>query len=107
MITVIWFVTNGLGLSDTISNAMERRHSELIAQYPDLRSAIQDICLTWCDAHGYSDPFCRNGEWWAFPPQSVMPVRIKTVMGMACQYPVKIGPVRLTIYPDGSLASAF
>jgi hypothetical protein len=98
---------SGLALRGVISNTMERSGSEFVAQYPDLRSAIQETCFTWCDAHGYSDPFCRNGEWWAFPPQSVMPVRIKTVMGMACQYPVKIGPVTLTIYPDGSLASAF
>jgi len=85
---------------------MEWSHSKAVAQYPDLRSAIWDICHIWCEANGYSDPFCRNGEWWAFPPQSVMSVKIKTVMGMACPYPVKIGPVRLAIYPDGSLASA-
>jgi hypothetical protein len=89
-----------------ISNAMERSDVAPVAQYPDLRSAVQDTCCIWCEAHGYSNPFCRNGEWWAFPPQSVMPVRIKTVMGVAFQYLVKIGPVRLSIYPDGSLASA-
>ncbi|MBF2050103.1 MAG: ABC transporter substrate-binding protein [Elainella sp. C42_A2020_010] len=30
--------------------------------------------------HGYGDPFCRNGEWWAFPPNGVMPVRIRDVL---------------------------
>jgi hypothetical protein len=88
------------------SIAMEPGDSKAVSQYPDLGSAIQDTCRIWCDAHGYSDPFCRQGEWWAFPPQGVMPVRIKTVMGVACQYPVKIGRVRLTVYPDGSLGNA-
>ncbi|MEM6715391.1 MAG: hypothetical protein AAF827_09740 [Cyanobacteria bacterium P01_D01_bin.6] len=77
-----------------------------IPRYADLRSAIDDICQAWCQANGYTDPFCRNGEWWAFPPHSVMPVQIKTVMGADCYYPVKIGPLTLTIWPDGTLASA-
>jgi len=75
--------------------AMEPDDAQSVSQYPDLRSAIQDTCRIWCEAHGYSEPFCRQGEWWAFPPHGVIPVRIKTVMGVACHYPVKIGPVRL------------
>jgi hypothetical protein len=86
---------------------MTPNDSNSVSQYPDLRTAIQETCRIWCEAHGYSEPFCRQGEWWAFPPQGVMPVRIKTVMGIACRYSVKIGPVRLSVYPDGSLGSAF
>lgn len=85
---------------------MEPSDSESVAHYPDLRSAIQATCRTWCATHGYSEPSCRQGEWWAFPTRGVIPVKIKTVMDITCHYPVKIGPVRLTIYPDGSLGSA-
>ncbi|NEP18502.1 MAG: hypothetical protein F6J97_16640 [Leptolyngbya sp. SIO4C1] len=76
-----------------------------IPQYPNLGAAIKGVCLAWCQAHGYSDPFCRNGEWWAFPPHGVMPVRIKTVMEATFPYPVQIGPVTLKLFPDGSLAA--
>ncbi|MGF1523430.1 MAG: hypothetical protein ACFBSF_14035 [Leptolyngbyaceae cyanobacterium] len=72
--------------------------------YPDLGTAIRGICYAWCDANGYRDPFCRNGEWWAFPSGGVMPIQIKTVMQEADQQPVKIGPVTLILFPDGSLS---
>jgi hypothetical protein len=29
-----------------------------------------------CIAHSYTDPFCDNGIWWAFPPHAVMAVPI-------------------------------
>ncbi|MEO0986745.1 MAG: hypothetical protein AAFY20_14500 [Cyanobacteria bacterium J06639_14] len=74
-----------------------------IKRYPNLGSAIRGVCDAWCKANGYCDPFCRNGEWWAFPPSSVMPVRIKTVMREDDQQWVSIGSVRLIIFPDGSL----
>ena len=77
-----------------------------IPQYPNLGSAIRSVCHTWCREYGYSDPFCRNGEWWAFPPNGVMPVRIKTVMEEGCQHLVQIGSLTLAIFPDGSLASS-
>ena len=76
-----------------------------IPRYANLGSAIQGVCQAWCQEHGYSDPFCRNGEWWAFPPKSVMAVQIKTVMGEACQRLVQIGTLTLTLLPDGSLAT--
>lgn len=76
-----------------------------LPQYPNLGAAMQGACQTWCQAHGYSDPFCRDGEWWAFPPRGVMPIRVKTVMAETCQYPVQIGRVTLTLLPDGSLAT--
>ena len=75
-----------------------------IPQYPDLGSAIQGVCQAWCEENGYSNPFCRNGEWWAFPPHGVMPVQIKAVMGHDKQQLVKIGPLTLALLPDGSLA---
>ena len=75
--------------------------SEVI--YADLGSAIRGVCQDWCDLNGYSDPFCRDGIWWAFPPNGVMPVRIKTVMGAQSQRLVKIGPMRVMLLPDGSI----
>ncbi|MEM8614476.1 MAG: hypothetical protein AAGF93_20870 [Cyanobacteria bacterium P01_H01_bin.105] len=75
--------------------------------YADLGSAIRGVCWAWCDQHGYSDPFCRDGVWWAFPPNGVMPVQIKTVMGYKSQRLVKIGPMSLKLFPDGSLSQGF
>ncbi|MEO1349761.1 MAG: hypothetical protein AAFW84_13315 [Cyanobacteria bacterium J06635_15] len=75
-----------------------------IPHYSSLGSAIHGVCQAWCDQHGYSDPFCRNGEWWAFPPGGVMPIRVKTVMSAGCQCWVQVGPLTLTLLPDGSLA---
>ena len=71
----------------------------------DLGSAIRGVCHAWCEEQGYSDPFCLNGEWWAFPPNGVIPVQIKTVMGEGCQRSVQIGPLQLALFPDGSLAN--
>ncbi|ESA37302.1 hypothetical protein N836_03705 [Leptolyngbya sp. Heron Island J] len=76
------------------------------AIYADLGSAIRGVCQAWCDRNGYSDPFCRDGVWWAFPPNGVMPVRIETVMGEQSQRLVRIGPMRLILFPDGSIYSA-
>ncbi|MEM8641928.1 MAG: hypothetical protein AAGG51_24390 [Cyanobacteria bacterium P01_G01_bin.54] len=70
----------------------------------DLGDAIRRICQAWCAEQGYTDPFCRNGEWWAYPPNGVMPVPIKTVMDTHCQRPVRLGRVTLFLYPDGSFA---
>ncbi|MBE9064133.1 hypothetical protein [cf. Phormidesmis sp. LEGE 11477] len=76
-----------------------------LPQYFDLGDAIRDTCQHWCDREGYSDPFCKDGEWWAFPPGGVIPIRIKTVMGRASGSLVKIDAVTLMLFPDGSLAS--
>ncbi|MEM6452123.1 MAG: hypothetical protein AAF703_17645 [Cyanobacteria bacterium P01_D01_bin.105] len=75
-----------------------------IFHYPNLGAAIQGVCQAWCQAHDYTDPFCRDGEWWAFPPHGVMPVRIKAVMGNTLPYVVVIEPLTLKLFPDGSLA---
>ncbi|MEM8604793.1 MAG: hypothetical protein AAGF24_13285 [Cyanobacteria bacterium P01_H01_bin.121] len=73
-------------------------------RYATLSAALHGVCATWCDEHGYTEPFCRNGEWWAFPPNSVMPVRIATVMARDCKFIVKIGRVTLALLPDGRIA---
>ncbi|MEM9907427.1 MAG: hypothetical protein AAF921_20635 [Cyanobacteria bacterium P01_D01_bin.44] len=78
--------------------------SMAIPHYSSLGSAIQGVCQAWCDQYGYSDPFCRNGEWWAFPPGGVMPVRVRTVMSAGSQRWVQVGPLTLILLPDGSLA---
>ncbi|MEM6836146.1 MAG: hypothetical protein AAF609_04755 [Cyanobacteria bacterium P01_C01_bin.120] len=75
-----------------------------MAHYPDLATALEGVCRTWCEANGYSEPFCRNGEWWAFPPAGVMPVKIKDVMEKDSQQQIRIGTLMLTLCPDGSLA---
>lgn len=73
--------------------------------YATLGEAIQGVCHTWCDEHGYDDPFCRNGEWWAFPPGGVMPVPVKSVMGDRSPRLVRVGPLTLALLPDGSLTN--
>ena len=75
-----------------------------IPNYNDLGSAIRSVCYAWCEENAYSDPFCHNGEWWAFPPNGVMPIEIKAVMESNCQRLVQLGSVTLFLYPDGSLA---
>ena len=76
-----------------------------IPHYTNLGSAIRGVCYAWCDELGYTDPFCSNGEWWAYPPNGVIPVKIKTVMGTSCQRLVRLGKLTLFLRPDGSLAT--
>ncbi|MGD1913414.1 MAG: hypothetical protein ACFB2X_21995 [Rivularia sp. (in: cyanobacteria)] len=73
-------------------------------RYPDLATAINHICQQWCQENGYTEPFYRNGELWAFPPNGVMPVKIKDVMDKQDSKQVWIGRVCLFILPDGSVA---
>jgi len=73
-------------------------------EYSTFGKAIRGLCRNWCETHRYTDPFLKDGEWWAFPPGGVMPVQVKTVMGEASQRTVRIGPLRVTLFPDGSLA---
>lgn len=71
--------------------------------YPDLATAMRAVCENWCNVHGFTEPFCRNGEWWAFPPRAVMPVKIKDVMGKNSEAQcVYIGRVSFLLLPDGS-----
>lgn len=70
--------------------------------YPDLATAINNVCQQWCEEQGYSEPFYRNGELWAFPANGVMPVKIKDVINQQDSKKVWIGRVSLFILPDGS-----
>lgn len=75
-----------------------------IANYANLADAIRGVCQQWCKQNGYSDLFCRNGEWWAFPPHGVMPVCLKEAIPPEDKYSqeVKIGRVLIALTPDGS-----
>ena len=73
-------------------------------RYPDLAAAIKDVCQKWCQQNGYPEPFYRNGELWAFPPDGVIPIKIKDVMNFQDSKQVWIGQVSLFILPDGSVA---
>ncbi len=81
--------------------------------YSDLAAAVQDVCHNWCQRHGYTDLFCRNGEWWAFPPNGVMPVRIRDMLRTSDSQGnhgqeqwVQIGRASIALLPDGSFATA-
>ena len=54
--------------------------------YPNLANAVRGVCEHWCQTNGYSDAFLRNGEWWAFPANSVMPVCLKDVIPSKDKY---------------------
>ncbi len=47
-----------------------------IVNDPDDRTA-------WLIANGYTDPFRNEGQWWAFPPNGVMPVPICEAIAVA------------------------
>ena len=74
--------------------------------YPNLATAIYDVCQQWCQQNGYSDLFCRNGQWWAFPPNAVMPVCLRDAITPEEKYhqEVTIGRVSVILLPDGSFA---
>ncbi|MEM7552939.1 MAG: hypothetical protein AAF378_02375 [Cyanobacteria bacterium P01_A01_bin.84] len=73
------------------------------SSYPDLATAINDICQQWCRENGYTEPFYRNGEIWAFPPDGVIPTKIKDVTNQEDSKQVWIDCVSLFILPDGSI----
>ncbi|MGD1873006.1 MAG: hypothetical protein ACFB02_08120 [Mastigocoleus sp.] len=77
--------------------------SDLESSYPDLNTAISKVSKQWCNETGYSEPFYHNGEMWAFPPDGVIPVKIKDVITQKDCKKVWIGRVSLFILPDGSL----
>ena len=78
-----------------------------MTNYPNLSTAIYSVCQQWCQQNGYSDLFCRNGQWWVFPPNAVMPVRLKEAIPPEVNYSqeVKIGRVSITLMSDGSIAT--
>ena len=78
--------------------------------YPDLRAAAAAVCQRWCQEQGYSDYFYQNGSWWAFPPQSVMPVKIHDIIDVANTMAQRVRVRHYSIYlsiallPDGCIA---
>ncbi|MEO1341284.1 MAG: hypothetical protein AAFV28_09115 [Cyanobacteria bacterium J06635_13] len=72
--------------------------------YSNLANAIRGVCEQWCEINGYSDLFIRNGEYWAFPPNSVMPVCLKEAIAPEEKHAmeVKIDRVSIMLLPDGS-----
>jgi len=75
--------------------------------YSDLGAALQGVCQQWCQQYDYTDPFCHDGEWWAFPAYGVMPIRIRDILADADFPPqwVQIGHVAIALLPDGSFAT--
>ena len=49
-------------------------------EYPNFLAAIEGVCEKWCQQNGYTEPFCRNGEYWAFPPNGAIPVKIRDII---------------------------
>ena len=78
--------------------------------YPNIKAAAAAVCQRWCEERGYSDRFYHDGSWWAFPPNSVMPVRIHEIIDVE---QTKARRVRVQHYstclsiallPDGCIA---
>ena len=78
--------------------------------YPNLKAAAEAVCARWCLQEGYTDWFYRQGSWWAFPPQAVMPVKIHDILQLdytkAQRVQVQYYSIALSIalLPDGCIA---
>ena len=78
--------------------------------YPDLKTAAGAVCQRWCTQQGYSDRFYQDGSWWAFAPNSVIPVKIHDIIDLehtlAQRVLVKHYSTALSIalLPDGCIA---
>ena len=74
-------------------------------EYPDLNAAIKAVCEKWCQQNGYTEPFCHNGEYWAFPPDGVIPIKIRNAIRVDKVEAelVRVGRVYFWLLPDGSL----
>ncbi|MEM7594911.1 MAG: hypothetical protein AAF383_26020 [Cyanobacteria bacterium P01_A01_bin.83] len=95
--------------------------------YPNLRAAAAAVCQRWCIQEGYSDRFLmqslmgetpktalhrfyQDGSWWAFPPNSVIPVKIHDVIDvehtLAQRVQIQHYSIALSIalLPDGCIA---
>lgn len=78
--------------------------------YPDLRAAAAAVCRKWCQQHGYTDSFYLDGSWWAYPPQGVMPVKIRDIINrqqtIAQRVQIQYYSISLSIalLPDGCIA---
>ena len=78
-------------------------------EYPNLSAAIEAVCQKWCQQNGYTEPFCRNGEYWAFPPNGVIPVKIRDIIQREKPEAelVRISHVSFWLLPDGSLQKGY
>ncbi|MEL6440200.1 MAG: hypothetical protein AAFQ80_13200 [Cyanobacteria bacterium J06621_8] len=78
--------------------------------YPNLKEAAAAVCQRWCEEQGYSDRFYQDGSWWAYPPHSVIPVKVHHVIDLdstlAQRVRVKHYSIALSIalLPDGCIA---
>ena len=78
--------------------------------YPDLKAAAAAVCQKWCQQHGYCDSFYLDGSWWAYPPQGVIPVKIRDIIDrqqtIAQRVQIKYYSIFLSIalLPDGCIA---
>ena len=78
--------------------------------YPNLKAAAAAVCQRWCESEGYSDCFYQAGSWWAFPSNSVIPLKIHEVIDiqhtLAQRVRVKHYSIFLSIalLPDGCIA---
>ena len=78
--------------------------------YPDLKTAAGAVCQRWCTQQGYSDRVYQDGSWWAFAPNSVIPVKIHDIIDLehtlAQRVLVKHYSTALSIalLPDGCIA---
>ena len=81
-----------------------------MAVYPNLKAAAGAVCERWCQQQGYSDRFYQDGSWYAFPPNSVMPVKIHDILDLDRTFARRVRVQHYSIYlsiallPDGCIA---
>ena len=51
------------------------------------RNRIPESVEKWCLKHGYTEPFCHEGQWWAFPPHGVNPLPLPLQKRAASERP--------------------
>jgi hypothetical protein len=69
------FITNGSGLdSQTRQDAWQQNYQNHRKGKAMDYFADPDRRTAWLTEHGYSDAFQNDGQWWAFPPNGVIPV---------------------------------
>jgi len=82
----------------------------LTTLYPNFRSAATAVCQSWCEQHGYSDCFYQDGSWWAFPPNSVIPIRIHEILDLEKTFARRVRvkhystALSIALLPDGCIA---
>jgi len=83
---------------------------DLTIIYPNIKAAAAAVCQKWCTQQGYSDRFYQDGSWWAFPSNSVIPVKIHDVIDLkhTLAYRVRVKhystTLSIALLPDGCIA---